>query len=940
MLGRIPLLVNLVERGSGMAALNEFFGSAEQGRGHVALVSGAVAGGKTEFLSHFTERAIESGALLLDATGSRAERDLPFSVVRNIFDNPAFSPDVRSEVMGVLDEWSEEPPAPGRMRAMPRVSSALLRLAEKRTVVIAVDDVHWSDEHSLHFLLYLARRIRQARVLIVLTESTRPHQDNLTFHSELLSQPHCGRIALRMLSERGTTRVIAHHLSPNAAARSAAECHAITGGNPLLLRALLEDWRGGECGEHEGPVPGEMFSQAVLSCLHRGESDALAAARGVAVLGGAESSGLLSRLLGLSLSRVERAVHELRQCALLEGRTFRHGAVRAAVLDATPARELSDLHSRAALLLQGDGAAALEVSRHLVAARREPDSWGVPVLREAAEYALVDDDIEFALRCLELARDACGDAVLRAAIKARLVSLVWRISPAAAEGHIPQLTSELETGQLTPRDFVMSVSYLAWAGRLDTAAVAVEELGRCAELADVAEADEAAIAAAGQWLTMLSPPLRARVKASAGGGTALPSTPRGRASDAYAQAAATVCAALSDRPAVPAVAEAERVLQRYHLSDSTVQPLVFALLALVYSDRLDLALSWCERLLGECSARRAPAWQALLSGVRAEIALRQGDLPVAAHHARSAMAQTSVQSWGVGIALPLATLIQAETGMGAHSEAMALLERPLPDTLFQTLPGLHYLRARGRCHLATGRFHAALRDFLACGELMEGWAIDTPDLVPWRLDAADAWLALGEPERARSLAESQARRGRAAGEKAPRGALLLLLARTSSDSRRRLAMLKEAVEILENGGDRLQLALGLGELARAYRALGESNRARMLVRKAWHVAKSCGAEPLCRQLIPNHTEGASDPAAYVSTGESDAPRDAETLSEAEARVALLAAHGNTNREIATKLFVTVSTVEQHLTRVYRKLNVKRRRDLPTKLSDSALVGIA
>ncbi|MEY9968292.1 DNA-binding NarL/FixJ family response regulator, partial [Streptacidiphilus sp. MAP12-16] len=52
------------------------------------------------------------------------------------------------------------------------------------------------------------------------------------------------------------------------------------------------------------------------------------------------------------------------------------------------------------------------------------------------------------------------------------------------------------------------------------------------------------------------------------------------------------------------------------------------------------------------------------------------------------------------------------------------------------------------------------------------------------------------------------------------------------------------------------------------------------------------------------------------------------LSSAERRVASLAALGHTNREIARDLFITVSTVEQHLTRVYRKLNVTRRSDLP------------
>ena len=58
---------------------------------------------------------------------------------------------------------------------------------------------------------------------------------------------------------------------------------------------------------------------------------------------------------------------------------------------------------------------------------------------------------------------------------------------------------------------------------------------------------------------------------------------------------------------------------------------------------------------------------------------------------------------------------------------------------------------------------------------------------------------------------------------------------------------------------------------------------------------------------------------------------ADGLSEAERRVAGLAARGHTNRQIAATLHITVSTVEQHLTRVYRKLDVKRRSDLPARL---------
>ncbi|WP_327224722.1 helix-turn-helix domain-containing protein [Kibdelosporangium aridum] len=56
------------------------------------------------------------------------------------------------------------------------------------------------------------------------------------------------------------------------------------------------------------------------------------------------------------------------------------------------------------------------------------------------------------------------------------------------------------------------------------------------------------------------------------------------------------------------------------------------------------------------------------------------------------------------------------------------------------------------------------------------------------------------------------------------------------------------------------------------------------------------------------------------------------LTRAELRVAALAAQGCVNREIAERLFITPSTVEQHLTRVFKKLGITGRDFLPTSLS--------
>ncbi len=58
------------------------------------------------------------------------------------------------------------------------------------------------------------------------------------------------------------------------------------------------------------------------------------------------------------------------------------------------------------------------------------------------------------------------------------------------------------------------------------------------------------------------------------------------------------------------------------------------------------------------------------------------------------------------------------------------------------------------------------------------------------------------------------------------------------------------------------------------------------------------------------------------------------LTYSERRVASLAAGGWTNKRIARELHITVSTVEQHLTRVYRKTGATRRADLAAALANT------
>ena len=77
------------------------------------------------------------------------------------------------------------------------------------------------------------------------------------------------------------------------------------------------------------------------------------------------------------------------------------------------------------------------------------------------------------------------------------------------------------------------------------------------------------------------------------------------------------------------------------------------------------------------------------------------------------------------------------------------------------------------------------------------------------------------------------------------------------------------------------------------------------------------------------------PLELEATGERARKRTVDTLDQLtpqETQIARRAAEGDTNREIAARLFICASTVEYHLCKVFRKLDVKSRTQLADRLS--------
>ncbi len=649
----------------------------------------------------------------------------------------------------------------------------------------------------------------------------------------------------------------------------------------------------------------------MVSCLHRADLDLLRVARGIAAC---DEPALLEQLLPGEGPGIGRTVRALTAAGVLAQGTFRHPVAREAVLAGIDEPERAELHHRVAVLAHRGGAAPAVVAEHLAGAGSALQAWAVPVLEDAARQALREGSVTTAVRYLRIAWESCTDELRKARIMATLVRAEWRINPSAPTGYLPELTAALREGHLRGADALVLTKALLWHGQFADAKEVFEHLSLHADATDQELAAELAITRT--LLRVTYPPFLSQVRPPG----RRPVAPATVGASQRTEAALALAAALTTGPSEQLVSTVERILRNSRLDEMSLDTVESALFALTYAGRVEQAAPWCDLFVEEAGARRAPSRQARLAAIRAEISVRLGDLRGAQRQARQALTLMPPSSWGVAIGVPIAAGVLAGTGTGDFGTVRDLLDQPVPEQLFHTRYGVHYLHARGCYSLAAGELPLALRDFQRCGELLAKWRLDTPGLIPWRVSAAETLLAMGEPDQARKLTEEQLAR---CSPHTPRvQAMALRIYAATGEARHRPMILRRAAD-LHTGGDEYELARTLADLAESFQALGEFRRCGLVARRARLIAEKAGARPLLDTLIG--TAGWDEGEVPATAGAAGA------LSEAETRVAALAAAGYSNREIADKLFITISTVEQHLTRTYRKLQVSRRTQLPASL---------
>jgi DNA-binding CsgD family transcriptional regulator len=135
-----------------------------------------------------------------------------------------------------------------------------------------------------------------------------------------------------------------------------------------------------------------------------------------------------------------------------------------------------------------------------------------------------------------------------------------------------------------------------------------------------------------------------------------------------------------------------------------------------------------------------------------------------------------------------------------------------------------------------------------------------------------------------------------------------------------IGLLREAAEVLAGSEARLEHARALVDLGAALRRENRRTEARQRLREGVDLALRCGAFGLAGRANEEIAATGPRPRKILQTG-------LDALTTSERRVGQLAADGMTNKEIAQTLFVTIKTVEVHLSHAYRKLEISSRAQL-------------
>lgn len=941
----------LLERDAELSTIDETIGRARDGQGEVVVVTAPSGVGKTSLLGVARSRAIGQGLRVLTARGSDLEAEYAFGIVRQLFERV-----LASEPVGQDDGLLTGLAAPAAAVFDPAVTVGrgaastvfpplnalawlLTRLAAAQPVAMVVDDVQWADDESLRFLGFMARRIEEVPVALVV--AGRPVEAGaedtpVALLDLLISTAPERRVVLRPLSASAVAMTVRERLGADA---DEGFCRAVaesTGGNPLFLEELLRVLAA------EGVTPTADSVPAVGAAgpaaighytdvrLGRHPVAVRRLAQAVAVLGDWCDQRLAARLSGsseeLTLAHCRALVDE----GIFESASppaFSHILLRDAVRRGLSPTERAAAHDRAAQVLIDEGAAPERIAFYLLLAPPSADPTRIAVLANAAD---------------EMRR--------RGAPQAALVYLRRAVQQEAAPAVRAELTRVLGNAEAYCLQLDEAKSSLEAALRLADGA---EQRALCAfSLARLQHAtgqtDESVdtlLEAIAGLAVGEAPALRTRLEIEVLGVARVSLRRRQLVIDRFPDLLARRAEARAAWPPAGDVLDAQLAWDQLRsgaplrvaaetagaaLAGGRLSPDSLALYAaihvLIVADELAAAEGFLQRALRAATDRGLVVTMSMIHGYLARVAFQRGDVAKAAAHVDTGLDTATDVHFAVHTLQ--STLVRVLMEQARLGEAEQVLARSVVADGAVPRSGFHLglLDARSRLRAVQGRWRQAADDALLSGELYRVWGAELLLDHPWRGRAATALAQLGDEEASRALIDEQIRLARAA--EAPRAlGAALRTAATLGGSRDVLAFASEAVEVLEGIPARLELAKALEVLGVIQLERRDDGGGRASLQRAFELAVECSATALASRLR----------GTAPGVGDRRSPAHLSgvlALTAAEGRVARLAADGLSNRQIARQLFVGEKTVEAHLSRIYRKVSVTGREDLRAVLRDA------
>ncbi len=895
----------LLERDAVLARLDRTLKRAVDERGATLFVVGEAGLGKTSVLDEALRRA-KGRFSVAHGRGAASEVGLPFGLVDQI-----------------LGEW----PQAGGFKAVSqeqhfyRALRQLQSSAAKGPVLVALDDLHWSDPDSLSLVHFLVRRINAIGVAVVATLRPWP-SPAMDVVSALIADGAASLERLAALSADAVGELLCNIEGKQLDGQVTAQVHRASGGNPLLVNQLAAIVRQPTDDSTSVRLRPDLGRRYLLTRFADVDAEGLELLRAACVLGVRFRPEVAALMIGLPSDRTTAILAGLQRAGVVRVSDgleagFVHDLFRQALYEDLTGAERRRLHEAALRALDTSPAAsASEAAPHAIEARLVGDLQAISVLERAAHEANRAGAVQVAKAHLEAAVDLARDAVS----PATMIELATLTLADGDMGNARELAHQvLMAPDLPPATRMAALDCIGNAHMADGDFVQATQWWRAAEIQALRVSPRLAAAnllahAPPVWLAT-GPP----------GASNLALRARGLAGDFdpvlrdQADLTASAFRYLAGDPIIlDGFAGAQRRL--FHGIDESDRRRAFMTsidygLAVMSAERFSESDAVFEAIAERAENFSDPVPLSRALWHLADLAWRQGQLQRAAELIARARELDDLVPAARPFTVALAALISLDRGQ--FDEASNLLAGAEPTS--GPFSEMWLCLARGILALRQGHLEHARGQLDRVARQAELTGLAEPCAIPWAapaIQAAEAAHATDEVESVVAWLEPLAERLSC---RWPKGTLAYGRA-VLAEARGHLeeAELQHAQSVLchQEGRQPMVHAAALVRQGAFLRRRGRAREARQPVASALQVAAFEGpswhAEWARRELVqaggrPSRREG--------------------ILTVQEAAVARLAAAGLSNPDIAKQLYVSVKTVETHLGRVYTKLGVANRKQL-------------